>query len=135
MKPVFQTKFGVPGGNCLAACLASLSGLPIETFELEYVEDRWLAQLDELLQPLGYTYVEFDPVQAFGWCGECYMIGGGKSPRGFEHAVIIRHLIGRKGFHEYEWVHDPHPDGGWVEMDSVGLLLPTWKNSDKESGR
>lgn len=126
MKPVMQTKFGKPDGNCMAACFASLTELPIETFEYEVNPSCWLVQLDILLRPLGYTYVEFEATQSFGWCGECYMIGCGKSPRGLSHAVIIRHKVGRKGFHRYEWVHDPHPDGGWVEQTSIGLLLPTW---------
>ena len=127
--PVMQTRLG-PKGNCFAACLATLTGEPLAYFDIEpEPEGEWLKQYDALLQPLGYTYTEFDPQKTFAWCGECYMLGCGPSPRGRPHAVIVLHRVGRKGFHQYEFVHDPHPEGGWVELTHVGVLLPTWKRT------
>lgn len=126
MKPVMQTKVG-KDGNCMSACIASLLEVPIESVDRAEWSDDWLRELDALLDPFGYTYAEFNPQQVFSWCGECLMIGCGQSPRGLMHAVIIRHRVGRKGYHTYEWVHDPHPEGGWVkEVESIGLLLPKW---------
>lgn len=126
MKPVDQTRFGFPDGNCFAACLASLTERPIEDFDLEYDEDKWRVKLNWHLRKIGLFYTEFAVTTPMGWCGEFYAIGGGKSKRGFDHACIVRHEINAAGYHEYVWIHDPHPDRSYLELDSIGLLVPTW---------
>lgn len=122
-----QTKLG-KDANCLAACMASLLEMPIELFEIPNTTDGWMREIDEALKPYGWTYLEFDPQKIFSWCGECYMIGCGKSERGRMHAVIVRHFV-KDQTHHYEFVHDPHPGGGFVELQSVGLIIPTWANT------
>lgn len=126
MRKVTQTRTG-SDGNCMAACLATLTGKLITAFE--YVNDEhWMRNLNEVLAPMGLCYVEFPLDTAFSWCGECAMIGIGTSPRGLMHAVIVKHVVMDKR-HRWEWLHDPHPDGGWVELEAIGLLIPTWKTT------
>jgi hypothetical protein len=130
MKKIMQTRTGKEKGNCLSACIASLLEMPIDIFEIKN-ENNWLNQLNDVLQPLGYTYAEFDADKPFTWCGECFMIGCGTSPRGLEHAVIVRHFP-KDGRHHYEFIHDPHPQGGWLTLKSIGVLLPTWMRKEEK---
>src|SRR5262245_45006179 len=98
MKPVDQTVFGLPHGNCFAACVASVIELPIEKVPNFVLEgDRWFDAAAEWLDERGYTllWVKRDAVA----CGYLdprplinaghYLIVSGTSPRGeFLHCVI-----------------------------------------------
>ena len=96
MKPVFQTTFGVPLGNCFTACIASLLERPIEEFPFPPYEENWLQQVDRCLAPLGWAYVEWLGDQPFAWAGRFICIVHGLSPRGFRFTVrIFRSELGR----------------------------------------
>lgn len=111
MKPVMQTAFGYPNGNCFAACVASLLELSIEEMpgiEGKRFEDVW----DEWLSTRGLTYV--DVPAGTGAFVRGYCIATGKSPRGgvtqsgrpVLHAVIAKDM---------QLVYDPHPDRAFLD--------------------
>lgn len=120
MKPVDQTTFGCPGGNCFSACVASLLGLPIADVpyfmgELDEPGHIWAERLDAWLAPRNLYALHFetaDPKKVL-WPDGFYILVG-KSPRG-DHAVVAR-----KG----EMVHDPHPTrAGLVSIEGFCLVL------------
>lgn len=120
MKPVDQDKFGMPDGNCFAACIASILELPLaEVPNFVTFGDKWYERTVEFLRCRGFTpiYVtragaEQMDIHALIEAGH-YFIVTGKSPRGdFDHCVVQ---------HGSELVHDPHPsrafiDGPWKDF-------------------
>lgn len=44
MRPVLQTRFGFPSGNCLLACVASILEVPLEEVPDGWDEEGWLAR-------------------------------------------------------------------------------------------
>lgn len=112
MKPVDQSTFGVPTGNCLSACIASLLNLPIE--EVPHFGD--VGQYEALtawLAPRGMYPVCF-PIAAEDAGPSGLHLVGGQSARG-SHVVIGRGSI---------MVHDPHPSrAGLVVREDVTILV------------
>lgn len=126
MKPVDQTVFGWPGGNCFSACVASILELPIEEVpyfmgDPEEPHDAWGRRLDAWLRPRGLYALHFenDPTAADAYPISGLYILGGRSPRGdFAHAVVA---CGKR------IVHDPHPSrAGIGAIDGFTLLVPTF---------
>lgn len=104
MKPIYQTKFMPPKGNCLQACLASIFELPLEEVPEFDFEEGWYEQFVEWcltefgLQPIDIS-ADSKYFKPMGW----HMING-KSPRGdWNHAVVA---------YGGEILHDPFPEGG-----------------------
>jgi hypothetical protein len=123
MRPVDQTRFGSPDGNCFAACVASLLEIPLEEApDLMKLPD-WYVAFEEWLRPRGLYPVGFScDGEPPGWALAGLHILSGGSPRGdFLHSVVAR---GR------EIVHDPHPsrDGLRSLKDRIVLvpLDPAW---------
>lgn len=121
MKPVDQTTFGCPGGNCFSACVASLLEIPVE--EVPYFmgdaapdeEVDWFTPFLAWLRPRGLWAI---PVPlGNGWKPEGLCILSGKSPRGkFMHSVVA---------HGLDVVFDPHPSRAGVESKvDVVVLVP-----------
>lgn len=115
MKPVDQTTFGAPGGNCLSACIASLLHLPIEEVPYFMSNDingtAWVQKLSEWLKLRG-----FYPLFLGGWAKvPGPHIWRGKSPRGVAtHAVIgIGDVM----------IHDPHPSRAGVRKVIQKIVL------------
>jgi hypothetical protein len=103
MKPVYQTVFSPPLGNCVQACVASILELPLEQVpNFMLADDLWREAFDEFLEPYGlYTMTTY---VTDVWKPEGYHLICGPSPRGdYWHAIV-----GYKG----KAVHDPYPDGG-----------------------
>ncbi len=112
MKPIDQTRFGNPDGNCFNACIASILEIPLEDVP-EYIAEagnyypkynKWLEQYN-----LEILWMRFGHDVPNGYAILC-----GKSDRGLDHAVVTF-----KG----EIVHDPHPS-------KVGLIEGTGTNWD-----
>jgi hypothetical protein len=129
MRPVDQTTFGHPGGNCFSACVASL--LELRIGEVPYFMDesggrpKWFQQLDTWLAPFCLYALHFSVTPEHAelydkqdlW-PKGYFILNGRSPRG-DHAVIARGS-GVAAF-------DPHPSrDGLASVDGYVLLVPTY---------
>lgn len=124
MKPIFQTKFGKPDGNCTAACLASLLDLDIDTIpDFTTQGDSWITAFNEWLAPGGLALLWIELPNRFVIPPDTYYMLWGISPRDIEHSVI-----GYNG----EMVHDPHPDGGGLKkIEHYAFLVATF-NVDKQ---
>lgn len=112
MKPIHQTKFGVPDGNCLAAAIASILEIGIDTIPEFGIDDGWYERFSRYmishhaLQPLD---IEVETMPEW-MTPRGYFLINGKSPRGdFHHTVV--------GF-DGKAIHDPLPDGN-CELDDI----------------
>ena len=106
MKPVTQTIFTAPGGDCMAACVASILDLPLDAVPNPQGEDSaWFLEWVAFLAPYNLSILTF--LDGGDWIPRGYSILCGKSPRGdWNHAVVC---------FDGEMVHDPHPSGAGVE--------------------
>lgn len=73
MKPVLQTRFGVPDGNCFSACVASILEVPIEevpAYQCDLADEvywhRWVVWLWE-----------------HGWQTDWWKVGAHPTPEGY----------------------------------------------------
>jgi hypothetical protein len=119
LTPVYQTKFGAPHGNCLMACVASLTGVPLDALDDLYTAEQrtpdrhWWAVFTDALNAHGWhaAYVRQDGIVPAG-----YAIGSGVSPRDLRHAVVVK---------DGKLAHDPHPSGEGVrEVEAYYVLMP-----------
>lgn len=122
MKPVDQTTFGHPGGNCFSACVASLLELQIGDvpYFMDETKGKWHDQLDAWLaeRRLYALHFRIDDRSVYDkeelW-PKGFFILNGRSPRG-DHAVVARGNA---------MVHDPHPGrDGLDSVDGFVLLVP-----------
>lgn len=122
MLPVDQDRFGVGEGNCLAACVASLTGFPLQelTDEIAMSEagggSHWYDRFITTMHARGYN-VRHDSDDPPG-----YAIAFGPAIRGVHHAVVA--LDGKV-------VHDPHfSRAGLLEIQGFFILEPLSGNAD-----
>ncbi len=104
-------------GNCMQACVASLLELPLDAVphfldgDADGINPRWWDRFVEFLDGFGLYPADKEA----GNGAPCWdHLASGVSPRGTHHQVI------RNGF---DLVHDPHPDGGGVEVDRITELI------------
>lgn len=120
MKPVHQTKFGNTDGNCLAACIASILEVELESLPNFHGKD-WQERWCEWLRPRGLFLWRMDaPEGGFTEHPPGWTILSGQSPRAEE--------LGEQWLHatvafDGETVHDPHPDGRGVLTKSDFLFF------------
>ena len=114
MRPVDQTIFGAPEGNCLAACVATLLDLSIDDVP-HFGADGWAEQLTRWLRPRGLYALHFSLPS--DWHPRGLYILAGQSPRGdFLHAVVAR---------GGDVIHDPHPSrAGLLSHVDATVLTP-----------
>lgn len=122
MKRIFQTKRGL-GGNCLAACLASIFEVPLESIpDLAPPEcfTDWTVQAKlrrEWLATRGLDYLEIDlEKQAYHWtqaaipCGPCLFAVESPTPemreKGYGH-FVVGEIRETGDTIEYAVIHDP----------------------------
>jgi len=116
--PVDQTCFGKGKGNCLAACVASLTGLPLDELTVALGQgdgrgepEHWMDRAIRVMRDYGYQ-VLYDTSAPFAG----YNIAMGPAERGLRHAVVT--LDGTLA-------HDPHPSrAGLIEAQSYIALQP-----------
>lgn len=120
MKPVMQTIFAPPKGNCYQACIASLLELPLDGVPnfADGPRSRFWDRVDDWLESQGLQVLHINELNGFEIKG--YHIISGKSPRGnWRHATV--------GF-QGEIVHDPHPEGGGLkEIEAYEVFLRIFK--------
>lgn len=129
MKPVMQDKFGLDG-NCLSASIASILELPlaeVPSFHTGIPEGTpqddpeacviYWNNVHRFLNERGYGLTIFEGVIAKSLIQSLsgYFIVGGKSPRGYSHAVVYS-IDGL--------AHDPHPEGGGVIPEHLLMVYP-----------
>lgn len=129
MRPVTQTRFGYPEGNCFMACMASLMECELEDLpdlfeeccewdgdEARWKEDdhRWWNIAYQAALSRGF-YLAYLPSGVGAPRG--YSIAGGDSPRSdvvnedgenVGHAVVVCDGV---------LAHDPHPSGKGIDGD------------------
>lgn len=129
MRPVFQTRFGRPLGNCWAASIASILELPLEAVdwspdmtadEIEpppggVVSDEWIARQERKLRELGYWMLRNT------WAPDLML------PVGVHYlalGITDTHVGHVCVYLEGALVHDPNPSGpGLVKVDEVAFLV------------
>jgi hypothetical protein len=136
VKPIDQTKFGRPDGNCWVACVASI--LEVSIGELGDLEDAHRQTLIEWENGNGFKWsLILAETHALGftvaWIGmnnpelprlppRGYSIANGPAPRGLPHSCVALDGV---------VVHDPHPDREkLVRIDSYDVLLSVVPEED-----
>lgn len=142
MRPTDQTRFGRQG-NCLAACFATIIGVPLQLVDFSCAdatkERDWFALAIDKLRPLGWSYVDWhlsrdkDGLLQLSVPEHLLIVVAGKSPRepGLLHAVV--HQMQKRILVP---VHDPHPSrAGILDMQYAGVLMPTYSVSCRNGER
>lgn len=130
-RPVFQTRYGAPAGNCTEACIASILGVPLEDVPDLYKECRrealdgnWFRVLNDWLKPRGLALARVALLPDRGLPiylePNTLVIAGGpeKTPAGPK--PVGHYCIYRFGG-DFELVHDPHE--GWEGLERIEDLL------------
>jgi histidinol-phosphate phosphatase family protein len=115
MKPIDQTKFGMPEGNCFSACIASILHVQLSDVPAFCKYEDWWERFTVWLKERGLWAVPLKYNEEFPPAG--FHILSGKSPRGdFQHSVVA---LGN------DIVHDPHPSRVGIEtrVDQI-LIIP-----------
>ena len=125
MKPVDQTTFGFPGGNCFSACVASILELSLEDvpYFMGTLEDgdEWFDKFENWLARHSLYPVMFklSIAEDNDWRPSGLHILSGKSPRAKTdemHSVVAD---------KSKVLHDPHPSrDGILSHDDVVLFAP-----------
>lgn len=113
-KKVYQTKFGLPGGNCFNACLATIFGLSLDDVPDFMKDSLWYERFtDWSVKKLGLQPID---IQINGCpIPRGYHIINGESKNGdYWHSVV-----GKDG----EIFHDPHPDGALKNQKTYTLFM------------
>lgn len=115
MKPVDQTTFGMPEGNCFAACVASVLEVPLDSVPNFCAEKNWFERFAHWLRPKNLLPVMFLTNDAQAFVGDAFVLVGGDAARGHKHSVVYCGGV---------MVHDPHPDrAGLITIEDVMLFV------------
>ena len=98
MKPVEQTKFSYPDGNCFAACVASILELSLDEVP-DFRGDDWFEQWQEWLAARNLYLVYLGLPGYESWKPKGYSIANGLCG-GVRHALVC---------YDGEVVWNPHP--------------------------
>ena len=111
MKPIHQTKFGPTDGNCLAACLASIFEVHIDSITSFGRTPAWYEEFEHyMMSTFKIQPVDLNISSLEGWTPKGYYLVAGKSPRGnYDHSIVAK---------DGKLVHDPFPSGH-CELASV----------------
>jgi hypothetical protein len=116
MIPVDQTAFGIPNGNCLPACVASI--LEIDVAEVPSFcldASRWFDHMREWLAPRGLLPLMLRCEPEPEHFGDAWLIVSGPADRGHDHSTVWRNGA---------LVHDPHPSrAGLLSINDVIVFV------------
>ena len=115
MKPVDQTSFGKPHGNCLQACIASVLELELDDVPnfMERRGDLWQEAVKDFLARFDLDFIDI-AVQSEVYVPSGFHLIAGESQRGLFHSVVG--LNGRL-------VHDPHPSRAGLQTEEFWTLF------------
>lgn len=149
MKPVDQTRFGYPEGNCLMACVASVLEVPLELlpdlWEREKAgDDDWWMILRTALAEHGWEAIYLHPEYVSATnesrtsadlAPQGYALAGGPSPREStvnEDGENAGHVVVAE---DGQIVHDPHPsrDGLGGPVRDWIVLIPPRRTPDPDT--
>ena len=100
MIPIIQTVHTKDDGNCLAACLASVLEVGIETFpDLPKGNGKWIKIITEHLHKMDYNLILIDDINEENIQGYYLMVGDNPTS-GHQHCVVCKNG---------KIVHDPSP--------------------------
>jgi hypothetical protein len=120
MKKVYQTEFG-DKGNCLSACISTITGIKINKLPKIDLYDGWLRRYNSGLKYHGYVLLYDKSCNISAYLdGGCYICAG-KTKRGTHHAVV---------FKNGKMIHDPHPDGTGLQGISEMYYLAYYIDED-----
>jgi len=127
MKPVMQTRFGYPEGDCLMACIASILEVRLDSCPDLYTEahlkkKHWFNIVRAFCLGHGFLAVHYDQGGKDRIIPEGYHVGQGPSPRDLvdEDGQPVGHSIVTL---DGEMVHDPHPDGSGLAGEFDGWVI------------
>ena len=111
MKPVFQTTFGVPTGNCFGACVASileLQDIPCPVDPAHPDEDVWYEEWRKWFAAKGYEWscVTYDKENWGPW-PKGYSVAHVLLRPGVLHAIVMLDGVP---------VHDPLPGSPFLQL-------------------
>lgn len=120
-KAIDQTSLYDPesgtGGNCWAACIATITGLPLADIDAAIGEsdDYWWNETLHYLKSEGWRlYNAFPTAEGMAPAGMSIMCG--RSPREVSHATVAVDGV---------MVHDPHPSrAGIQKAENWYILVP-----------
>lgn len=128
MRRVMQTRTGFPDGNCLAACLASIFEIDIESVPDFGVGPEWYDKFTAfMLDRFGLVPIDVD-YDTLVFQPKGFHIINGRSPRltGRHHAIV-----GLDG----DAVHDPFPGGNSELAEITSLTLFVKVIEDRPPGK
>lgn len=135
MVPVYQTKFGIPGGNCIQACLASVLEVGLEDvpdFVNGHDDDglQWYKRYLEWVVQKGYSTVTLN-MDAYSAALEGWCMLGVEAPRhrgtGCMHMVVGWCKVGSDGVSCFWIKHDPLGDRSSDEYEIKDVTF-IWRN-------
>lgn len=128
MTPVDQTIFENATGNCLAACVASVLNLPIETVpnfaELDFFIGlrKWLAERDCLGLELRFSDKEHCAGAYFGYPGVPVVMWGTSPRRAPDGSPKGHAVVGMPFGYGCKLLHDPHPSRAGLDGPPFGIM-------------
>ena len=127
MKPVYQTNFSIPGGNCFQASVASIFEMPlaeVPDFCSLYDDLAWWDAFCLFCLRFGLYPINIGPDAGIRFEELGFYLALGKTKYGHDHAVV---------YANGQLVHDPIPGGqGLVEIESYILFVSTMFNGVKK---
>ncbi len=136
MKPIFQTEFGDGNGNCWAACIASITEIPLEEFPNE--PENPFPPIEKVLEKHGWVY--FHANYTWYWLRKLKGIPlvatvPSQAHENVDHAIVVvleawERSLGGGTEHAMvlKTVHDPNPDNkpydlAKVKPEEYGMLI------------
>ena len=140
MKPITQTTFGWPHGNCYAACVASILEIPIEACPVVAPDQDWNMVWNAWFKQHGLARLTFGTSKGFRPNG--YYIACGPTPRELfnEQGERVHHAVVA---YDNAIVHDPHPEQRFLQemteadviyrLDPAGLISSPEAHNNNDS--
>lgn len=106
-----QTTFGDPDGNCLEACFASLTGIPLGEIP-HFLNDGWFGLYCRWFRKRGWKLDYWTGGLEAAPAG--YAVASGPANRGLDHSTV---------YHGTELFFDPHPSNSGLERVTDWMTL------------